>query len=466
MMKIVLAPNAFKEALPAAEAARAMARGFRRALPHAQLLELPVADGGDGTAEILRRALGGKARRCKITGPLGRPAEAELIRLGGQETPTDVVEVAQTSGLKLVPPSKRNPLRTSTRGLGEMIEIARRRRTRRLIIGLGGSATVDGGTGMAAALGLLGAMLFGRWHKGLDNGATGDFHFGNAVSAAFFAFWPTLITGTFIVKHPSIKGLLMPEVAFYTAMIGAVAALVVHALGWWLAPSQIPSGEDDTGSGSGGDGNQPQYAQGPPAAPSSPWDVTQTSVPATPPQAPPAFMSGRDQMSPLPGSIVDPKLRWGATRALFAVLSFMLMGGSIVTAVIPIAGSGMHHDDVTGFIIASIASFSLMIFALRKTTPVKRIGFWRESVRPFFQSIALFVMGGSVVGITRHWDCGDEARIASIAGLVFGFMFFNAVSLIGRKPPKPRNFIRQDDSSYAAAPPEPSDVGQPANPPA
>jgi len=210
-------------------------------------------------------------------------------------------------------------------------------------------------------------------------------------------------------------------------------------------------------------------------------------VPATPPEAQPALPSDHVQLSPLPGSVVDPKLRWGVTRAFFAVAAFVLMGASIITAIIPIAGGGFagenvsvisqldgfsetrvitdgfSHDAITGFIIASIACCSMMIFALRKTTPVKRIGFWRESVRPFFQSIGLFLMGGSVVGLTRHWDCGEEALFGSIGGLVFGSWLFAIVSLIGRKPPKPRNFIR-DDSSYAAAPPESSDIGHPADP--
>jgi len=152
-MRILIAPNAFKETLSAAEAAQAIARGLRAALPRAALQLLPVADGGDGTAAVLRRARGGSLHRHRVTGPLGRPVWAIRTRLRGPGPPTEVLEMAQTSGLALVPPDRRDPLRATTRGLGELIAIARRGGARRLLIGLGGSATVDGGAGMAAALG-------------------------------------------------------------------------------------------------------------------------------------------------------------------------------------------------------------------------------------------------------------------------------------------------------------------------
>lgn len=152
-MKIILAPNAFKLSMTARQAAAAMRRGLRRALPAAELIEMPVADGGDGTAEVLRAALGGRARRVTVTGPLGDPVQATATMLAGQPIPTCLIELAETSGLKLVPPARRNPMRTTSRGLGEIIIDARRRGAKRIVIGLGGSATVDGGAGMAQALG-------------------------------------------------------------------------------------------------------------------------------------------------------------------------------------------------------------------------------------------------------------------------------------------------------------------------
>ncbi len=152
-MKIVLAPNAFKESLTAPEAARAMRRGLRRALPEAELVEFPVADGGDGVGEVLRRSMGGSSTRHRVTGPLGEPLEARCVRLKSGEARTFVIEMAEASGLKHVPPAKRNPLKTTTRGLGELIGIALHKGAERIVIGLGGSATIDGGAGMAQALG-------------------------------------------------------------------------------------------------------------------------------------------------------------------------------------------------------------------------------------------------------------------------------------------------------------------------
>jgi len=150
-MKIVIAPNAFKDSLTAWEAARALEKGVRQALPHATLVLVPVADGGDGTAEALARATGGQMVHARVAGPLGRPVRAVFAVLGGGLGA--VIEMAAASGLRLLAPRERNPMRTSTFGTGQLIRAAVRRGLRRLIIGIGGSATVDGGTGMAAALG-------------------------------------------------------------------------------------------------------------------------------------------------------------------------------------------------------------------------------------------------------------------------------------------------------------------------
>ncbi len=140
---IVVAPNAFKETFSPREAARLIARGLRRALPRARLELVPVADGGDGTLEALRAALGGRLVHVRVTGPLGAPVRAAYLRAGR----TAVVEMARASGLKLVPPEKRNPLVTTTRGTGELIAHAVGHGARRILLGVGGSATVDGGAG-------------------------------------------------------------------------------------------------------------------------------------------------------------------------------------------------------------------------------------------------------------------------------------------------------------------------------
>jgi len=142
-LRVVVAPNAFKETFSPREAARLIARGLRQALPRARLVLMPVADGGDGTLEALRASTGGRLVPVPVVGPLGEPRKASYLRAGT----TAVIEMARASGLKLVPPDRRDPLATTTRGTGELIAHAYRAGARRILVGVGGSATVDGGRG-------------------------------------------------------------------------------------------------------------------------------------------------------------------------------------------------------------------------------------------------------------------------------------------------------------------------------
>jgi glycerate kinase len=150
-LKIVVAPNAFKESLSAPKVAQSMAEGIRRVLPDAIIEKIPVADGGDGTAEALVAATGGNMVVRTVTGPLGQQVEASYGLLG--DSRTAVIEMALASGLHLVPEKKRNPMKTTTYGTGELIAAALDQDVKKIIVGIGGSATVDGGAGMAQALG-------------------------------------------------------------------------------------------------------------------------------------------------------------------------------------------------------------------------------------------------------------------------------------------------------------------------
>jgi len=145
-MRILVCPDSFKGSLSARDAARAMARGTRRAIPGARIDLLPLADGGEGTMD----ALPGRKVRVTVRGPLGRPVRAAFLLLPRRIA---FIETAAAAGLLLIPPRKRDPMRTSTFGVGQLIAAAVRRRARRVVVALGGSGTVDGGLGMAAALG-------------------------------------------------------------------------------------------------------------------------------------------------------------------------------------------------------------------------------------------------------------------------------------------------------------------------
>ena len=150
-MKIVIAPDSYKESLSALEVAQAVEAGFRQVFPDADYVLVPVADGGEGTVDAMVAATGGRKETVTVSGPLGEPVEAFYGLTGDGDTA--VIEMAAASGLALVPPDRRNPLLTSSRGTGELIRAALDAGARGFILGIGGSATNDGGAGMVQALG-------------------------------------------------------------------------------------------------------------------------------------------------------------------------------------------------------------------------------------------------------------------------------------------------------------------------
>jgi glycerate kinase len=151
-MKIVVAPDSFKGSLTAIEVSVAIEQGIREVFPEAEVIKIPMADGGEGTVQCLINATGGKILEEKVIGPLGDKVLAHYGFLGDKKTA--VIEMAAASGLTLVPENKRNPLITTTYGTGQLIKAALDQGYRKMIIGIGGSATNDGGAGMAQALGV------------------------------------------------------------------------------------------------------------------------------------------------------------------------------------------------------------------------------------------------------------------------------------------------------------------------
>ena len=151
-MHIILAPDSYKGSLSALAVADAMERGIRDIFADATVSKIPIADGGEGTVEALIMSTGGQMIQQKIVGPLGEEIDSYWGILGDGET--GVIELAAASGLPLVPREQRNPLLTTTFGTGQLIKAALDYGLRKLIIGIGGSATNDGGAGMAQALGV------------------------------------------------------------------------------------------------------------------------------------------------------------------------------------------------------------------------------------------------------------------------------------------------------------------------
>ena len=151
-MKIVVAPDSFKGSLTAIEVSDAIEQGIREVFPEAEIVKIPMADGGDGTVQCLVNVTGGEILREKVTGPLGGEVLASYGILGDKKSA--VIEMAEASGLTLVPENQRNPLITTTYGTGQLIKAALDQECRKMIIGIGGSATNDGGAGMLQALGV------------------------------------------------------------------------------------------------------------------------------------------------------------------------------------------------------------------------------------------------------------------------------------------------------------------------
>ena len=151
-MKIIAAPNAFKGSLTATQAAEAMENGIRNILPGAEVIRVPVADGGDGLVDVAVEALDGRRKNLEVQGPLEDKVHAEYCVVESLGLVT--IEMALASGLALLPPDKKDPMLSSTYGTGELIKEALNINTTRINVGIGGSATNDGGIGMASALGV------------------------------------------------------------------------------------------------------------------------------------------------------------------------------------------------------------------------------------------------------------------------------------------------------------------------
>lgn len=153
-LTVLIAPSGFKECLSPTDVTEAIAAGVLRAMPDARILRAPMVDGGEGFTEALVRAAGGSVRHLRVTGPMGEPVPAFFGFLGGGQARTAVIEIAAAAGLRLVPRDRRDPTRTTSFGVGELIRAALDAGPDRLLIGCGDSGVNDGGAGMAQALGV------------------------------------------------------------------------------------------------------------------------------------------------------------------------------------------------------------------------------------------------------------------------------------------------------------------------
>ena len=173
-MRVLLAPTRFAGTLTAREAAAAMARGWHRAAPHDDLVLAPMSDGGPGFLDVLGDALGGETLAATVEDPTGRPIPAGVLVVDDEGTRTAYVEAAQACGPDLVGPGSRDPARTSSFGLGQLLQLALSTEPRRIVVGLAGSAVHDAGAGLLAALGAGDRGALGSGGLALARVSTGD----------------------------------------------------------------------------------------------------------------------------------------------------------------------------------------------------------------------------------------------------------------------------------------------------
>ena len=240
-MRVVVAPDKFRGTLTAVEAADAIARGWRERDPQAEIERVPVADGGEGTLDTLVHALGGRWLRARVSGPLGDPVDAAYGLAETGDGLLAVVEMARASGLGLLAPSRRDPLRATTRGTGELILAAAAHRPRRILVCIGGSATTDAGAGMAQALGIRllddggrdippGGRGLGRLARIDATGLARDVRDLDVVVAVDVDNPLTGATGAAAVYGPQ-KGAGPEEIAVLEEGLGRFAAVVHRDLG-------------------------------------------------------------------------------------------------------------------------------------------------------------------------------------------------------------------------------------------
>lgn len=153
-MRVLIASSGFKESLSPDKVADAIAKGVKKAIPDAVIYKAPLVDGGEGFTKGLVKATNGTSHALSVTGPLGEPVESHLGFLGGTDTKTAVLDMASAAGLRLVPRDARDPRKTTTYGVGELISAALDKGAQRILIGLGDSGTSDGGAGAVQALGV------------------------------------------------------------------------------------------------------------------------------------------------------------------------------------------------------------------------------------------------------------------------------------------------------------------------
>ena len=267
------------------------------------------------------------------------------------------------------------------------------------LLAIGAAPMLDSGehheAGLAVFLGLLAVSVFANWDKLWHSEHVGEMSVGSALGKALGAVVATMLAWLITITDTEPDRFVV-----MAACVAGVTSLVLQSTAWHSAPQAAPDGDPTR-----------------PVRPSNLAPVAHTAAVVVPPPPPPvgsppewaiedSAYAAAEPGSAHPARRKDgPRARWAVSRAFWGFVSFGLMGGAIVTFLVPLIATPSNPHEITLAIILCCGFASFMLFALRKTGPVKRPGFWRETLRPFLISVSLFGIGGTTTGIAREWNC-------------------------------------------------------------
>ncbi len=332
------------------------------------------------------------------------------------------------------------------------------------LLAVGAAPMIDkyGENTLGLLIGLAIVAVFAKWDRELEEGAHGELKFGLAFRAALLALVPTAaVTAGFLQRDPT-------EFMFLAAAVAGVVSIAMQPTGWWLAstksfkhlgnPPLNPGyfgaprtpGPQAVAAGAPPPHRAPQYPMEAAVAASRDADFRgvvlagEVGWPGTRPQS---FAMGSE--NPNAGSAEGSLERWGITRAFWSVISFALMGGAIVTFLAPLILRNLSWGALQAYISICVACVAGLLFAIRKTTPLRQPTFWREWMRPFVMSLCLAGLGAGITAqCTVSFD-RDYERLMSIFGIVMSSIILIIVTLArGRwRPPQIPPFVQPSNSS-------------------
>ncbi len=282
------------------------------------------------------------------------------------------------------------------------------------LLAVGCAPLFDMGTGFSMWLGLIALAAFGKFERDSEGGTDGEIEMGALFTSAIFAMILTTVASV-------VLGSKVQSFMFISAGIAAAATLVLQAGAWWNVRHRYLAAagakHEDDGRPRGGPGLAPRSADLMPAPPPIPPHVQMAINAADAAQAQwwKSWESGSSVPPTNPQSALHPLARSMFVRMFWSLIAFALMGGTIVTFVYPLVESNAAYHDVTLAVIMCTGCAAFMIFAIRKATPTKRPGFWRDTIRPFLISVSMFGIGATTTAIAREWNHGSACELESEA---------------------------------------------------